>query len=195
MPLMSVSAYGRHRGVSHVAVLKAIKTGRIHREPDGRIDSDVADREWTANTNQAKPLNSISGDPKHRRAPDGLPQPTLGTRSESGNGSGRVAGSYASARAAREVVELQIRRIELKRLEGTLVDAESVRQSAFNQARAARNLLVAIPDRIAAIVAGLDNAAACHKVIDDEVRRVCDELSGAPTVEIPEREEGESEKA
>ena len=35
---MSLRAYARHRGVALSAVQKAIASGRIHPEPDGRID-------------------------------------------------------------------------------------------------------------------------------------------------------------
>ena len=50
MALMGIREYGRHRGVSHVAVLKALRTGRIRQTPDGLIDSDQADRDWAGNT-------------------------------------------------------------------------------------------------------------------------------------------------
>jgi hypothetical protein len=39
---LSIRAYARHRGVSHVAVHKAIDTGRITPEADGTIDPDAA---------------------------------------------------------------------------------------------------------------------------------------------------------
>jgi hypothetical protein len=35
---LSIRAYAKVRGVSHVAVLKAIRAGRIPIEPDGAID-------------------------------------------------------------------------------------------------------------------------------------------------------------
>ena len=47
---LSIRAYARHRGVSHVAVKKAIDTGRITQGADGTIDPDRADREWEQNT-------------------------------------------------------------------------------------------------------------------------------------------------
>ncbi len=54
---MSVRAYGRRRGCSHVAVQRAIENGRlvasIVRGPNGEpkiSDPDLADREWAANT-------------------------------------------------------------------------------------------------------------------------------------------------
>ena len=36
---LSIRAYAQHRGVSHTAVAKAIKAGRIGKEPDGRQSS------------------------------------------------------------------------------------------------------------------------------------------------------------
>jgi hypothetical protein len=192
MALLSIRGYARHRQINHTSVLKAIRAGRIHQEANGLIDSERADLEWSSNTDEAKPLNSISGNSKHRRDED---VPTLGARSEGGNGSGRVAGSYASARAAREVVELRIRQIELRRLERTLVDAESVRKEAFNSARAARDALLAIPDRVSAIVAGLDDQHEVHRVLMEEIRNVCEDIANWSARAIPEREEGESEKA
>ena len=38
---LTITAYARHRGVSHVAVIKAIKAGRIEKEPDGTIDPEL----------------------------------------------------------------------------------------------------------------------------------------------------------
>ena len=53
--LMGIREYGRHRNVSHVAVLKALRSGRIQQTADGLIDSDQADRDWqAANTPRAR---------------------------------------------------------------------------------------------------------------------------------------------
>ena len=51
---LSIRAYARHRGVSHVAVKKAIDTGRISTLPDGTIDPDTADAQWAQNTLQPR---------------------------------------------------------------------------------------------------------------------------------------------
>jgi len=53
MSLMGIREYGRHRRVSHVAVLKALRTGRIRQNTDGLIDADKADRDWSRNTHPA----------------------------------------------------------------------------------------------------------------------------------------------
>ncbi|GIU75803.1 MAG: hypothetical protein KatS3mg004_2890 [Bryobacteraceae bacterium] len=53
MPLLSLRAYAKHRGVSLAAVQKAIHSGRITPTADGLIDSDRADAEWNAKTRHA----------------------------------------------------------------------------------------------------------------------------------------------
>jgi hypothetical protein len=47
---LSARAYARHRGVSHVAVLKALRSGRIVAGADGMIDTAVADQTWQERT-------------------------------------------------------------------------------------------------------------------------------------------------
>jgi hypothetical protein len=48
--LISLRAYARRRGCSPAAVHKAIVSGRIRRI-DGKIDAELADREWAIHTN------------------------------------------------------------------------------------------------------------------------------------------------
>ena len=59
---LSIRAYARHRAVSHVAVLRAIKQGRVPVEPDGTIDPAKADASWKRSTDpgraRAKPKAS-----------------------------------------------------------------------------------------------------------------------------------------
>ncbi len=50
MAVMSQRQYSSHKGLSRAAVQKAISTGRISTLPNGMIDSEMADREWEANT-------------------------------------------------------------------------------------------------------------------------------------------------
>jgi hypothetical protein len=47
---LSIRAYARQRGVSHVAVLRAVKQGRVTLEPDGTIDAAKADASWERST-------------------------------------------------------------------------------------------------------------------------------------------------
>jgi len=51
---VSRRSYAAQRGVSEVAVRKAIATGRITTLPDGTIDPDRADIDWGTPTDPAK---------------------------------------------------------------------------------------------------------------------------------------------
>jgi hypothetical protein len=51
---LSIRAYARHRGVSHVAILRAIKAGRIPKEADGTIDQAKADAAWDRTTSPGR---------------------------------------------------------------------------------------------------------------------------------------------
>jgi hypothetical protein len=73
MALMGVREYGRNRGVSHVAVLKAVRTGRIRQTQDGLIDSDEADRDWAHNTHPAPRAPYASEELQVDRLRVGLP--------------------------------------------------------------------------------------------------------------------------
>lgn len=46
----NASAYAEHRGVSRMAVSKAVKAGRIKKDANGKIDVAQADADWEANT-------------------------------------------------------------------------------------------------------------------------------------------------
>ena len=60
---LSIRAYARHRGVSHVAVKKAIDSGRITPEPDGTIEPNRADLEWAQNTVPARKVAPVKAAP------------------------------------------------------------------------------------------------------------------------------------
>lgn len=51
---VSIRAYARHRGVSHVAVLRAIKQGRVPVEPDGTVDPAKAGASWERSTDSGR---------------------------------------------------------------------------------------------------------------------------------------------
>ena len=47
---MTNRAYAKHRGITEGAVRKALSSGRISNTPSGKIDSELADKQWCANT-------------------------------------------------------------------------------------------------------------------------------------------------
>lgn len=174
--LISQREYARRLGVSHTAVQVAIATGRIS-TIEGRIDPAAADREWRENTDQSKPRNRITGAPRHRRKPDEPPQPMrLIAGMDVEDNPAAVAG-FARARAARELYQAQLAKIELDLRRGILVRADEVRLRAFNRARKARDLLIALPERLSAIIAASNEPAEVTRILDAEMERICQELA------------------
>lgn len=183
-------AYARHRGVTHRAVQKALLDGRIQYDADGLIDFEKADASWASNTDPAKPRNSVSGNPKMRRGEGEAPAPGVGMKGArgqapvgDGEGRGRDVLAYAIARAARESFEAKIKKLEYEKMAGKLIDAEEVRVAWFNTSRRARDLILAIPDRIAPVIAGTadsERISEVHSMLLSELRRVCEELSKEP---------------
>jgi len=175
--LVSQREYARRRGVSHVAVQRAVKAGRIS-TVNGKINPARADCEWRENTDRSKPRNKITGKPKHARAQREPSEPMdLDDAHEPHGGNGTATG-YAKARAARELYQAQLVKIELDRQRGTLVRADQVRVAAFNSARNARDQLIALPNRVAAVLAATDDADEVRRILDEEIEKICLDLSG-----------------
>lgn len=174
--LLTMNAYAKHRGVSHTAVAKAVKSGRISRTANGLIDPEAADRQWADNTDPSKPLNSVTGDPRHRRSMD---SPSIPTSNQEATSTAQVGGlpPYSQSRAIREAYEARLRKLEYEVRIGKLISADEVKVIAFNIARLTRDKLMGIPDRLAPLLAGISDCHETHKLLSAEIRLVCEELS------------------
>ena len=161
MPLLSLRAYAKHRGVSLAAVQKALQSGRITANADGLIDSERADAEWKAKTR-----------PGQRRAKTGLPSPAQPADAP-------AAGlDYFRARAIRESYLARLAKIEFEEKTAKLVSRDEVQVAAFTKARTIRDNLLNIPDRLAATLAAETDADRVHQLLSAEIRQALEELSG-----------------
>ena len=181
---LSIRAYARHRGVSHVAVKKAIDTGRISQLPDGTIEPVVADAQWAANTTPTRrsvtaearetPQVSVSA----REIPQAsarvlrdAPEPPSPALSSGGT-------SLLQARTVNEVVKAQTNKVRLARLKGELVDRSQAVAHVFKLARAERDAWLNWPARISSqMAAGLGvDPHALHVALDTAVRQQLQDL-------------------
>jgi hypothetical protein len=71
--------------------------------------------------------------------------------------------------------------LELHEKAGRLISAEAAQRSAFDSARRARDLLMSIPDRLAAVIAGESDVAKIEGILEEEIRRALDALGGHAT--------------
>lgn len=159
MSLVSLRKYAEHRRISHTAVQKALRQGRIKTTAGGKIDIEQADRDWERNTS---PVNA----PK--RAP----------RVDGGAGGGS---SFAQSRAVRELYLARLAKIEFEERTGKLISRDEVTVAAFTKARTVRDSLLNIPDRVAAVLAAETDPVRAHQILTHEIRKALRELSGDTT--------------
>lgn len=155
---MNLSEYARHRGVSHQAVMRALKEGRITKETDGSIDPDKADEQWQANTDFSRNPD------KTRRTVNGETAPASGP-------------DYNVSRAVREAYTARLAKLEYEEKTGLLVKAETVKLQWFNTLRIVRDRMLQLPDRLASTFAAELDANKIKAAMDSEIRRILDDAA------------------
>ena len=168
---ISIRAYARHRGVSDVAVRKAIAAGRITPEADGTIDAERVDREWARNSDA----------PRNGTATRAVKVAVAESSGTTGDGPAALpAGgtSLLQARTVNEVVKAQTNKVRLARLKGELVDRPQAIAHVFKLARSERDAWLNWPARISAQMAaklGVD-PHTMHIALEAAVREHLQEL-------------------
>lgn len=182
--LMSQRAYARHRGVTHRAVQKAVADGRI-KLVDGKIDAAQADRDWKRNTDESKPLNSVSGNPKHRKVSAGAPQAPVGGRQEASEspasgsqGAGGSGPDFATSRAIREAYLARLARLEYETKSGQLVKIDEVKVAWFKVISEAKTNLLAVPTKAKAQIPHLKPEEI--SILQDLIREALEETANCP---------------
>lgn len=180
--LISLREYGRRRGVSAMAVSKAAKAGRITLV-DGKVDPSTADRDWPAKTNPGQLAHREQAPGRQADPEAGQETPSDGHEgAQNGNGKGASGAAYGQARAIREGYQARLAKIEYEKEVGALVSADEVRAQAFKVARTARDSLLSMPDRLAPVLAGESNQFEVHRIMSEEIRRVCNDIASAKPV-------------
>lgn len=176
---VSIRAYAKHRGVSHVAVLRAAKAGRIQQEADGTIDPARADAAWDQATDPAKkkpkPAKTTSQMKPVADAAVGSVRETL--KEQGLPASGNV--TFVQARTAHEIAKAHLARLRLQRMKGELVDRARATALVFRLAREERDTWINWPARVAALMAaelGLE-AHPMQKALETHVRAHLAELA------------------
>jgi hypothetical protein len=171
--LLGVRAYARHRGISHPAVLRALRRGHIT-ATNGKIDADLADRQWEERTDPSKRHHTGNGKPNangrwaNQHARSGA-SAVSEVEARAGQ-DGPSGGTYSAARAAREAYMARLAKLEYESAIAKLVDADAVRRRWFESARRVRDAVMSVADRVSPLVTGLSDVAEVHRVITEELR-------------------------
>lgn len=163
MSELSIRAYAKNRGVSEGAVRKAIKNGRITKKENGKIDANLADKEWQQNTDPAQ-LKEVKRD-KFEKKP----------REDSNNN--LLGPSYQQSRAVKEAYSAKLLRLQFEKESKRLISVDEVKISAFNTARMTRDRILNIPDRVIPLLVGQNDIFEMKKILKEELVKALDELS------------------
>lgn len=177
---LSIRAYARHRGVSHVAVKKAIDTGRITALPDGTIDPDTADAQWAQNTLQPRRTAAPekASTPKVRRATADESATQRDAIDASTSPMSASGTSLLQARTVNEVLKAKLNNLELAHRKKELVDRAQAVAHVFKLARIERDAWLNWPARVSGQMAstlGID-AHQMHVALEAAVREHLIEL-------------------
>jgi hypothetical protein len=176
---LSIRAYARRRGVSHVAVLRAIKQGRVAVELDGTIDPARADASWQRSTDPGRTKTKSRASAEKLRP---VGEAALGSVRETLKEQGLPAGgnvTFVQARTAHEIAKAHLTRLRLQRMKGELVDRARATALVFRLAREERDSWLNWPARVAALIAAElgAEAHAVQKLMEAHVRSHLSELA------------------
>lgn len=149
MKLIKQSQWAKKHGFSRQYVSQLVQNGIIQLV-DGLVDEEQADAI----------IASIS-DPERRKKTDIKELSTLLLKIRIKNEIER--GKLLEARAKAEINEL--------------ISVKDVKVAAFNKARIIRDSLMNIPDRLASLLASIDDPQKIHEVLLQEIRTALEELS------------------
>lgn len=161
--LITMAAYARHRGVSKVAVGKAVKAGRISLV-NGLIDPVVADMQWKANS-RARASQS-GGDQLPLDAPAAPEEPAK-------------VDDYMYNRNRREAAEAERAELSLAEDKGQLIRVDAVKAAVASVFSATRDALLQIPARLGPQLAAESDPAAAQTMLHAEIHQALQQLAGA----------------
>ena len=167
---ISLRAYARLRGCSLTAVQKAIASKRITTLPDGTIDPERANKEWAKNTFAGQTVNRTPAAAREERIPP-TPEPQAAA--------GDPVAQYLRARAVKTSFEARTAQLEFEERAGKLIQAVRASEYAATFSAIVKDGLMAMPDRMAPMLAAVDDEKVIHRMLAAEVSALLRKVSKA----------------
>ena len=183
MAMMGVSlrAYARMRGCSLPAVQKAIATKRITTLPDGSIDPERANQEWAKNTFAGHTINQKPAAPAPPRG--GAAQPKASSPPPVIPQAAEVlsdpVAAYLRARAVNETFKAKVSQLEYEERAGKLIQAVRASEYAASFSAIVKDHLQARADRLAPMLAAVNDEKAIHRLLKNDDEAVLRKVSKA----------------
>lgn len=183
-PGLTLTAYAQRRGVSCMAVSKAVKKGRLSksviRDEQGRpwvVDPELADQEWAGTTDLSKAPAYMRERVESSRG--GRPPGSKNAPQDPPAGGGP---SLAEATAAKNHWQAELARLKYQREAGELVPAVEVRGRIEKVFRACVTKLLAVPSRAKQALPHLSPADLAE--LERLQREALEELAAGETADV-----------
>ena len=158
------------RGCSLTAVQKAIASKRITTLPDGTIDPERANREWART--RSPDTRSIGRRPRRTYgAASPMPEPPAAT--------GDPVAQYLRARAVKTSFEARTAQLEYEERAGKLIQAVRASEYAASFSAIVKDHLQARADRLAPMLAAVNDEKAIHRLLKNDDEAVLRKVSKA----------------
>lgn len=169
MDTLTVKEYAEKRGVTDRAVRQYMAEGLIPKKAQVRkgqrvyIDAKKADAALAEHATTRRQILGAKATPQQKE--------------ETTQKAGTAGLSYFDARTLAQRYKAALLKIELDEKTGRLVEAEAVKAAAFGKARAVRDALLNVPDRIAPILAAEEDPQRISEIMTTELKTALEELA------------------
>jgi len=164
---ISPNQYAKLRGVSHTAISKMVRSGKLTLV-NGKVDTSAADKQLLENI-----------DPRqHSKIADSIRELT-GQAPEEGAGkpaSGPERGTFLYARLQHEMAKAARAALDVQRMQGKVIEKDLVKREIGNMIGAAKMRLLAIGNKLAQELALENDPVECQALIETEVSDALAEL-------------------
>lgn len=99
------------------------------------------------------------------------------------------SGSLEEVRARHEIVKTQKTELEVAKLRRSLIDIQDIRVLWGTIANTVMQGLIHLPDRVAPLLIMMDDTKAISEIIEEEVRRVLENMKDIPLPDDDEKED------
>lgn len=164
-----MNAYAKMRGVSSVAVSKAVKSKRISLVR-GKVDPAKADAQWEANTQPGQRAVSARRKPPKAPAPQAAADP-----GQTQHAPDAPLNSYGAARARREETLANMAQMDFDVKMGVLVNAGDIREKISKLHTEAKTRLLGVASKCKARLPQL--SAIDVSIIEDLIREALGEIA------------------
>lgn len=172
MDLLTQAEYAKRRGCSEAAVHGArkrrIKAAEVIQDGKVLINADLADDLWARNSLRRKPVVNVPGSAK--LSPAGPPDRHALKAFIMGLPEDQIPDDVNEIIRRKEHYNAECQRLKALKERGEVVPASEVKDEAFARARAVRDALLGLADRLAPILAATTDARECHRLITEEHR-------------------------